>query len=122
MRSKPTKIRRRQRSAVKTLLAGNASVRAAQPKRSLQKAKKVKQPQFASSPTLPTEMTALMSATLHYPMRVMACRTPFQIWLEQARLMHAWFIAGQTMTFARPWVPPLPSPLTWTASLKRYQA
>ena len=102
--------RRRSKSAVKTLLAGGAHVRTARAKPSRRKQAKPKRPRSKAIASSPREMDALVSASLRFPMRVMACRTPLQLWLEQARLMHAWLVAGQSVAFARPFVPPFPVP------------
>ena len=113
---KPAKNRRRrQKASVKTLHAGHAHVRTTQARQSRHKRSKPKRSRSKAISAFtteisafPTEMNALVGASLQFPMRVMACRTPLQLWLEQARLMHAWLIASQSMTFARPFVPPLP--------------
>ena len=110
---KPAKNRRRrQKASVKTLHAGHAHVRTTQARQSRHKPKRARSKAISALPTeisaFPTGMNALAGASLQFPMRVMACRTPLQLWLEQARLMHAWLIASQSMTFARPFAPPLP--------------
>ena len=109
MPSKNVKPKRRgqksaagQKFAVKALLAGNTQVRAAARVQPRNRARPLR------TNAVSQKMPEFMTATMQFPIRLMACRTPLQLWLEQARLMRAWFVAGQSLALARPFVPPLP--------------
>lgn len=81
------------RSGSKPLMAEAASVRTAKPRTSMSSAPNGKRPTSPFNPalTVATMMGRVMGAYAELPARLSRCRSPIDIWFEQARFVQRVF-------------------------------
>jgi len=100
---RPTAKSKAKRRGSKALLAKAASVRTANPGSKVRKASYRKSPPYPSTPALTViaTMGRVMDAYAELPARLAKCRSPMDIWLEQARFVQRVF-SESTASTGRP--------------------
>ncbi len=102
MARKPNKMKSERRSTAKSkakrsgskpLMAEAASVRTAKPRTGMSRASNGKRPTSPFNPalTVATMMGRVMGAYAELPARLSRCRSPMDIWFEQARFVQRVF-------------------------------
>ena len=91
-----TTMSKARRSGSKPLMAKAASVRTAKPRTSVSRASNGKPPSWPVFPTLTViaTMGRVMGAYAEFPTRLAQCRSPMDIWSEQARFVQRVFNAS----------------------------
>ena len=91
--------------------AGTRRVRSPQPLRVTRNyvRRSGRQKRQSASASLPLQVDAagqIVALWWSYPLRLAACRSPFDLWREHARFSHQVLLAAQTMPFGRPFAYP----------------